>query len=370
MVRIGIRMFAAVFLLITAGIILFLAAVWINSPGTPRPFLDAKGNVLSESISEKIFVDINGVRQGMFIKSKNKNNPVLLYLHGGMPDYFLTEKFPTGLDEHFTVIWWEQRGSGISYSSDIPRESLTLEQLVADVITMSEYVRDRFAKEKIYLMGHSGGTFIGIHAAAQAPELYYAYIGVAQMSYQLESEKLAYDFILQRFKESGDKSMVQKLEAAPVTITEGTPSDYLSIRDIAMHKLGIGTMHSMHSLLTGILLPSLFFPEYTITEKKNLWMGKTNAGVSVVWDRMMKIDLRQQVTELKIPAYFFHGTYDYTCNVQLAESYFKILHTPVKGFYRFTRSAHSPMFEEPERMNEIILNDVLTGGNRNADLQY
>src|SRR6185369_4250641 len=146
----------------------------------------------------------------MFIKSKDVRNPVLLYLHGGMPDYFLTEKYPTGLEDYFTVVWWEQRGSGMSYSANIPPETMTLEQMISDTIELTNTLRKRFHKEKIYLMAHSGGSFIGIQAVAKAPELYYAYIGVAQISYQLESEKMAYDYMLKQFKANGDKEMVQK----------------------------------------------------------------------------------------------------------------------------------------------------------------
>ena len=169
------------------------------------------------SISEKIHVSINGVEQGMFIKGRDAGDPVLLYLHGGMPDYFLTERYPTGLDDYFTVVWWEQRGSGLSYRADIPPETVTPEQLVADTLEVTNYLRERFGRDKIYLMGHSGGTFIGIQAAARAPELYHAYIGVAQMSYQLESERLAYEYMLQRFRDDGNARMVRKLEKAPVT---------------------------------------------------------------------------------------------------------------------------------------------------------
>ncbi len=164
------------------------------------------------SISEKIHININGVEQGMIIKSKDASNPVLLYLHGGMPDYFLTQKYPTGLDDYFTVVWWEQRGSGLSYNPKIPIESMNVDQFISDTLEITNYLRDRFNKEKIYLMGHSGGTFIGLQAAAQAPQLYEAYIGVAQISYQLESEKLAYDFMLQEFRNHKNSRMVQKLE--------------------------------------------------------------------------------------------------------------------------------------------------------------
>lgn len=165
------------------------------SPGKPEPYLDENGKPLPGSISEKIFVNINGVQQGMIIKSKNIRNPVLLYVHGGMPDYFLTQKYPTGLEDHFTVVWWEQRGSGLSFSPEATN-AITSQQLISDTLEVTNYLCNRFGKEKIYLMGHSGGTFIGIQAAARAPELYHAYIGIAQMSNQLESERLAYDYML------------------------------------------------------------------------------------------------------------------------------------------------------------------------------
>lgn len=138
-----------------------------------RPLLDSEGRPLPNSISEKIWVDVNGIEQGMFIESENDANPVLLVIHGGpgMPDHFLTNRYPTGLEELFTVVWWEQRGTGLSYRSDIPVETMTVDQFVADTLAMTNYLRARFGKEKIYIMGHSWGSFIGIQAAAQAPQL-------------------------------------------------------------------------------------------------------------------------------------------------------------------------------------------------------
>jgi pimeloyl-ACP methyl ester carboxylesterase len=336
-------------------------------PGKPQPFVDENGDLLAGSISEKVFVNINGVEQGMFIKSKDVTHPVLLYLHGGMPDYFLTQKYPTGLEDYFTVVWWEQRGSGISYSADIPPETMTLKQMISDTLEVTNYLRHRFGKEKIYLMGHSGGTFIGIQAAAQAPELYYAYIGVAQMSYQLKSERLAYEYMLKQFKENGNKEMVRKLEAAPVTMTGGTPDAYRALRDEAMHSLGIGTTHDMNSVITGIFLLSLQSRDYTLSEKVNTWRGKAKSGVALLWDDMLATDLSKEVTELSIPVYFFEGIYDYTCSYTLAKEYFDQLKAPIKGFYTFEQSAHSPLFEEPEKMKHILQEDVLVGVNNLAD---
>ena len=339
--------------------------VW--SPGKPKPFVDENGRPLAGSISEKIYLNINGVEQGMFIKSKDATNPVLLVLHGGLPLYFLTQRYPTGLEDYFTVVWWERRGAGMSYNPDIPRETLTLEQYISDTLEVTNYLRNRFGKEKIYLMGHSGGTFIGIQAAARAPELYHAYIGVGQMSDQLESERRAYEYMLRQFREKGNEDMVEELEAAPVTVTSGTPEGYLDLRDKGMHSLGVGTTHDMNSVVTGLFLASLRFPEYTLTEKLKLWRAKFSSGVSVLWDEAMATDLSEGLLEFDLPVYFFHGIHDYTVNYALAKEYFEKLQAPLKGFYTFEHSAHSPIFEEPEKARRVLREDVLAGTNGLAD---
>ena len=344
-----------------AGLLLVL------SPGKPKPFVDESGNPLPGSISEKTFITINGVKQGMFIMSKDATHPVLLYLHGGTPDYFLSKRYPTGLEDYFTVVWWEQRGAGLSYDPSVPLGTITVEQRIADTLAVTNYLRQRFGQDKIYLMGHSGGTFIAIQAAARAPKLYHAYIGVAQMTNQLESEKLAYDYMLQQFKAQGNTAMVRELDAAPVTMTGGTPEDYLDLRDKAMHSLGIGTMHEMKSVITGIFLRSLATPDYTVREKINMWRAKLGSGVSLGWDEVTSTDLRTKVPELHIPVYFFSGIYDYTCSYALAKDYFEKLKAPLKSFYTFEHSAHSPMFEEPEKTQKIVREDVLVGANRLAD---
>jgi len=344
-----------------------MGALKLLGRGGPRPLLDENGRPLPGSISEKVFVSINDMRQGMFIQSKDPAHPVLLFLHGGMPEYFLTERYPTGLENDFTVAWWEQRGAGLSYRPGIPPETMTLEQFIADTLSMTSYLRDRFGQEKIYLMAHSGGTFIGLQVAARVPGPYHAYIGVAQAVHQLKSERLAWEHMHRRFTEAGDRRMVRRLEAAPVTMADGTPRAYLAVRDKAMHRLGVGTTHDMKSVLSGIFWPSLRSPQYTAAEKMRLWRGKLSSGVSALWDEMLATDLAGQVTELSVPAYFFHGVYDYTESYQLARDYARRLKAPVKGFYSFDRSAHSPILEEPEKARKIMREDVLAAASSLAD---
>jgi len=330
----------------------------ILSPGNPKQFLDKNGNKLKNSISEKVFLDINGSKQGMFIKSKNVDNPIILYLHGGMPVYFLTEKYPTHLENNFTIVWWEQRNCGISYSSSSSQNRATIEQLVDDTIVLTKYLLERFNKKKIYLMGHSGGTFLGVSVIDQMPELYEAYIGMAQMSDQFLSEKLAYDYILNKHREMNSKKMVEHFEKYSFDDQNKIPIEYLKMRDDAMHELGVGTMRNMRNVATDLFLPSLFFSEYTLLEKYNLWAGKSKFGISQNWEIMTQTNLIETKNYFKIPVYFFHGLYDYTCSYELAKKYFDNITAPIKGFYTFDQSAHSPLFEEPDKMNRILINDV------------
>jgi pimeloyl-ACP methyl ester carboxylesterase len=232
---------------------------------------------------------------------------------------------------------------------------------------VTHYLRARFSKERIFLMAHSGGTFFGIQVAARQPELYSAYIGVAQYAHQMRSEKLAYDYMLEEYDKRGDAEMVRALRASPVDLTNGTPSEYLAVRDIAMHKLGIGTMRNMRSIVTGIFLPSLTFRGYTLREKLRFWTGKARNGVSVLWNASLLVDMSERVPELAIPVYFFEGAHDYTCNASLAEAYFHKLRAKVKGLYRFEQSAHSPHLEEPEKARKILRADVIMGRNQLAD---
>jgi pimeloyl-ACP methyl ester carboxylesterase len=301
----------------------------------------------------------------MIIQSKNIENPVLLYLHGGIPDYFLTKKYHSDLEDFFTVVWWDQRGAGLSFNANIPEELITLEQMISDTREVTNYLRKRFGQDKIFLMGRSGGTFIGVHVAAKAPELYHAYIGIAQMSDHLKSERLASEYMLKKYRDAGNRKMVRKLQASPVT--DVIPYGYLKLRDKAMHGIGVGTTHDMNSIVTGVFFPSLTCRDYTFTEKINLWRGKARAGVHPLWNTILATDLSKQVPELDIPVYFFHGIYDYTVSYSLARDYFDRIKAPIKGFYTFEESAHSPIFEEPEKAIAILQTDVLKGSNSLAD---
>ena len=340
-------------------------------PGNPEPFLDATGRLLPGSVSQRLSVPINGVRNGMVIRGKDASNPVLLWVHGGpgMPDYPLTQQYPTGLEDLVTIVWWDQRGAALSYDPGIPSDTMTIEQFIDDTLAVTDFLRARFHQDRIYILGHSWGSFIALQAAARSPGSFKAYLGMAQTVHQLESEKVAHDYMLAAYKERGDTRMVRKLEAAPVTMTDGTPEAYLKMRDTAMHRLGVGTTHDMKSVITGIFLPSWRFRGYTMRERVNLWRGRAFSRSFGLWDQFIRIDLRHTVPTLQIPVYFFEGKYDYTCATSLARDCFVRLRAPVKGFYLFDNSAHSPLLEQPREAHQIFEHDVLAGTTAHADLR-
>ena len=345
-------------------IVLCVAILLIMSPGRVNQFTDENGRKIKNSMAEKCFVEINGFKMGMIIKSKDILNPVLLFVHGGpgMPEYFLTEDYPTSLEEYFTVVYWDQRGAGLSYSSNIDESTLSIDQYIEDTIAVTNYLQERFGQNKIYLMSHSWGSYFGIQAVQKAPQLYNAYIAVGQVTNQNESEKLAYEYMLDFYSKAGDEKTLKKLKECNY-LSDG----YDKIRDDIMHRSGIGTTHDMKSVMTGIFFSSLKNREYTLAEKINLWRGKMLLNKN----RHLKMtaDLRETVSRLDVPTYFFSGTFDYTANYEMAEEYLRQMEAPIKGFYLFKNSAHSPIFEEPNKVAQIIKRDILKNTNNLADVK-
>jgi len=371
-VKKGVRMLIYLLMAVLGILTTLLIYLAIVSPGKSEAFRDENGKILDGSISEKIFVNIGGVKQGMFIRSKNTDNPVLLFLHGGpgFPNYFLFEKFNPGLEDFFTLCYWEQRGGGLSFTPEVSIESMNLEQLASDAIEVTHYLQNRFGKEKIYLLAWSGGTTIALPVISKAPELFHAYIAMGQITRQRESERIAYDFMIKQLTELNDQRSVKELKKFNDLETE---SDLISFynsgtRDNLMHELGIGTMRNMKSVFKDIFLPVWTCRAYTLSEKYNIWKSKlmflhrTNLR-----NETLTTNFSEAYPELAVPVYFMCGKYDLTVNVDLSKDYYNRLNAPLKGFYSFENSAHGPLFEEPERFRAILEYDILQAGRSLAD---
>jgi len=162
-------------------LVVTLATIFIGCASTP-PIRDDKGNTIINSIAIMDEVVLNGATQSLLIRGENRDNPLLLFLHGGPgnPASVFSHSYQREMEKYFTVVQWDQRGSGKSYGS-IPAESMTKDQFLADTHALIVLLLKRYDKQKLYLIGHSWGSFLGITTAYKYPELIHAYVGTGQM---------------------------------------------------------------------------------------------------------------------------------------------------------------------------------------------
>jgi len=342
-----------IFLLSIATVLLIgLFYLWINSPGKLEPLSDASGKIIPHAIAEKSEIEIGGIRQGFFIRSENPANPVILYLHGGPGSPELPMIIPTESDErlekYFTVCYWDQRGAGMSYSKSIDPSTMTIDQMVQDTHEMTEYLQRRFKKKKIFIMGHSWGTYLGVKTVERYPDDYSAYFGIGQVTNQLESERLAYDYMLQHATEIGDKNNIAKLSKFHKLAPDFPNRKYLrSVRSNLMEEYGIGIMHKNTSMLS-IAKFILLFKGYTLSEKMNYIRGMSFSS-KYVFPNMISDNLFESSKSFKVPVCLISGKYDYQVSYTLAKKYLDVIKAPEKRFYTFENSAHSPNMEETEQ---------------------
>jgi pimeloyl-ACP methyl ester carboxylesterase len=348
---------------VLAILLTILAAVLINSPGKPQPLKDENGNVISGSISEKTWVEIGGITQGMFIRSENPENPVILYVHGGPGNPMLQfiEYLETSerLEKYFTVCYWDQRGSGMTYSNSSDISAMTVEQMVEDTNEVTEYLKSRFGQDKIYILGHSWGSYLSVKTIEKYPEDYLAYVGIGQTVNFAESDRLSYEYMLNHAKEINDTDIIEKLEKFdpntedfPMIQEEGHELDYLIVRTEALEKYGIGRLHQGVSL-SDMLKAFLVFKGYTLSEKIDWFLGSDYSMIHL-FPPLQKVNLFESSSKFEIPVYIVMGEYDYMTSRVLAEKYLDAIEAPKKEFFLFENSAHSPNMEEPEKFVEVF----------------
>lgn len=331
------------------------------SNGDLPAFYDENGAVLTNSIVEKTWVDINGSKLGLIIIGEDKNNPILLVCGGGpgIPEYLMESFYPSVLTKHFVVVYFDYRGTGLSYEKVDPNK-MTTKQYLNDVDTITDYIRNRFNTEKIYLMGHSFGTYIGLNAAHNHPEKYDAYFAMSQMTIPKKSEIMAYDYMLNEYKKRNDSSKVSEFEKYPIKDSEEAFVEYRtsSLRDDGMHELGVGTTRNMSSVIYDIFFPSLRCKAYTMVERINIWRGKIASNKFKVTADGFNYNTFEKIKSIDIPIYFFAGKYDYTCNEELQRKYYEFIKAPNKKYYLYENSSHSPVFEDNE-MTDNVLKEIL-----------
>jgi pimeloyl-ACP methyl ester carboxylesterase len=347
-------------LLSIIGILLIgLIVLAVNSPGKLESLKDKKGKKIVGSLTVKRFIEIGGIQQGFFIRAENPDNPVILFLHGGpgspeLPMIIPYEVFER-LEKYFTVCYWEQRGAGISFSNSIDPATMTVAQMVEDTRQMTEYLQHRFNQEKIYLIGHSWGSYLGVKTIEKYPENYWAYIGIGQVTNQVESEKLAYDYMLQHATKINDKSAIKKLQKYDKNAPDFVNNlDYImTVRSPLMNKYGIGFMHEETASFIDMAKLILSFKGYTLSEKVNYLRGM-DFSQTTLWNSVIEDNLFESSTIFQVPVYITHGKYDYQVSHTLAREWFDKIEAPQKAFFTFENSAHGTIIEEPEKFTQIV----------------
>lgn len=350
-------------------IVLVLFFGWLKSisPGTTEPFTDENGNTVSESIAEVIRPEIGGIDHLLIIRGKNINNPVLLMLHGGpgSPQAPLNCFYNSPLEDHYIVVNWDQRGAGGSFDNEMPLDSLNINRMIEDTRDVSQYLINRFQKEKIFILGHSWGSYLGLRTVSQYPELYYAYIGIGQVSNQPKSEELSYQYVMEQAKATNNKKAIRQLEKIGYPengLYKRLDKDMMVERNWVKYYGGAAWGKNKKDFWNMFIKPLIFFKEYTVTDKINYLRGM-NVSLKILGEPLMSQHLTDIVTKVNVPVYILHGKYDQQTSFVLAKEYFDKLEAPQKHFIEFKNSAHMlPYNNEIEKfhkvMNEQIPNEV------------
>ncbi|CAM4474453.1 alpha/beta fold hydrolase [Paenibacillus xylanexedens] len=327
-------------------IILIVIVALIFPTWTPK----IKGE---NSISMLEQVEINGTGHEVMIRGVDRTNPILIFVHGGpgCSEIPYVRKYQKELEQHFTVVHYDQRGSGKSYHFFEDYSNLTTDVLVDDLLALRDYVSKELGQEKVILIGHSFGTYIGMKAAAKAPTQFHAYIGIGQMANTLQSELESLEYTYEQAKQAGNTEDVKKLELIRSSIEQGKE---LTPR-ILLQKYGGAArlINENRDYISGFL----FNPEYNGLDMIRFYTGMFSSQ-DILLREAFDQNLPDIVDHLEIPTYFVTGKYDYMTTANAARDYFDVLDAPIKDFIVFNESAHYPQFEEKEKfvkwLNELF----------------
>jgi pimeloyl-ACP methyl ester carboxylesterase len=322
-----------------------------------------------DAISSLEEIMLGGLKQWIFIRGTDQNNPVLIFLHGGpgapAPGMPSSRNLDAELIKHFTVVHWDQRGAGKSFNRDIPVKSMTIDRFVEDCNELIEYVRNRFNTQKVFLVAHSSGSVIGIKTAYKYPDKIYAYVGVGQIINHHEQIKTSYDFIVKEADRSGDAKIQNDIKTIGPPPYK-TPEKLFEMQNYVF-RLG-GVIHDDSIKKIGWLLLSFFTsPEYSLSEGfDNLMMKGLNFSTNSMWDEINNINITKEIQSFKVPVYFFEGKYDMATPTVLVKNFFSSLDAEKgKKLIIFENSAHIPMIEEKEKYEDLLINVVLKENQNN-----
>ncbi len=327
------------------GLLVLVFALWAGAwPRTPA--IDGP-----DAIAELTPVELGGLEQWLVIRGHDRSNPVLLWLHGGpgaaqMPVH---RAFNRDLEEDFVVVQWDQRGAGKSNHRGFSEETMSLDSFVADVDELTRYLTDRFEQEQIYLLGHSWGALLGMHVADRHPELYHAFISVAQPVNARQADSLSHAWLKAQVAETGSSEAVREFEAL------GDPPFEEHARYVAFAQMKDRFGGSTDVPMWRLMMRALRATEYSWLDYPR-WLRGANRGSGPMWEETSQHDLFTQIPRVDVPVLFIAGENDYNTPTEIIEEYFHALDAPRgKDFIQMEGVAHTPFLGDPEGFREAVL---------------
>lgn len=330
---------------------------FVGGPENPASDGTYTSRIYSENgIASLEEITLGGEKQWILIRGYDVSKPVLIFLHGGPGSacLFYSTYAMKDVEKDFVVVSWDQRGSGKSYHENTDPGTLTFDQLYSDMHELISKMKARFGVDKVYLMGISWGSVLGIRIAQEHPELLHAWIGVSQVVNVAEGLELAYEAVLSKANELNNEEAIAELSA----ITTDSTWQYKDIISKWVDAFGFGDWHDAQQANEVLQTLASNLTEYTDKDIANLDKGRllyslSPLGSDLEWLR--QINMKEEIPQIEVPVYFLAGNYDYKTPAQLVDEYFQMLNAPAgKEIYRFNNSAHVPILEEQETFRDVM----------------
>jgi len=354
-VTVGHRARQVVAGLTVVGLAVFSVA--LARPAQTDPIVDADGEPVAGSIAELTTVDVDGHELGLMIRGHSTDNPVLLFLAGGPGGSELgaMRRHLAELEQHVTVVTWDQRGSGSSYDTLDPTETITLGGFVDDTLAVTDYLRERFDQESIYLAGQSWGSTLGILAVQERPEAYRAFIGTGQMVSQRVTDRIFYDDTLAWARRTGEDGLVDELlSIGPPPYEAMFPYETALSYEHQVYPYD----HTPNSEGEGGFSENLFVEEYALIDQLHA-LGAFLDVFAALYPQLQDIDFRETATELDVPVFFVQGAHEAGGRAELFDEWYPMIDAPIKDVAVLDSSGHRPLFEQPaefvDYLSEIVI---------------